>query len=243
MRLNLFCGEAFTQEMAQQWSDCLPNARIENVYGPTEATIWCTAYPWNEQQSSAEAFNGIVSIGRPVPGSGAVVVDESGMVCAAGEKGELVLSGPQVMDGYWKDTKKTGEVMIEVSVEGQREKAYRSGDIAFVNEYGNLIYCGRLDSQVKIDGHRVELGEIEHCARNCIGNSMAAVILRREADGQNSLHLFVAGDGIDAKALMQRLENELPSYMRPGDIHVLKELPVNLNGKIDRLTLANMLNN
>ena len=241
MRLNLFCGEALTQDMAAQWAGCLPNARIENVYGPTEATIWCTAYAWEDERSAEESVNGVVPIGRPVPGSGAVVVDEAGKVCAPGEKGELVLYGPQVMTGYWKNPRKTAEVFIDVDVDGTRQRAYRSGDIALVNEQGNLIYCGRLDSQVKIDGHRVELGEIEHYARQYIGGSRAAVVLTTDPAGQGELHLFVAGDDVDVDGLNSNLEQNLPVYMRPRKINVLDDLPVNLNGKIDRIALAAMI--
>jgi amino acid adenylation domain-containing protein len=238
MRLNLFCGEALTQEMARQWAGCLPNARIENVYGPTEATIWCTAYPWDADTSAVESVNGIVPIGRPVAGSGAVVVDESGALCAAGDKGELVLYGPQVMSGYWQNPAKTAEVFIDIEVDGASHRAYRSGDIPFINDNGNLIYCGRLDSQVKIDGHRVELGEIEHHARHFIGNSRAAVVLTSDPAGKAVLHLFVAAADIDRGELDAYLEKHLPAYMRPKNIKVLDDLPVNLNGKIDRIALA-----
>jgi acyl-coenzyme A synthetase/AMP-(fatty) acid ligase len=107
-----------------------------------------------------------------------------------------------------------------------------------VNEHGNLIYCGRMDSQVKIDGHRVELGEIEHCARAYIGSSRAAVVLTGDPATKPIVHLFVAGDNIDEGGLYSHLSGELPAYMRPGAITVLDDLPVNLNGKIDRLALA-----
>ena len=238
MRLNLFCGEALTQEMTKQWSRCIPNSRIENVYGPTEATIWCTSYTWEEERSAVESVNDVVPIGRPVPGSDAVVIDADGSICDDGEKGELVLMGPQVMSGYWQNPEKTEEAFVEISVGNERSKAYRSGDIAFVNEHGNLIYCGRMDSQVKIDGHRVELGEIEHCARAYIGSSRAAVVLTGDPATKPIVHLFVAGDNIDEGGLYSHLSGELPAYMRPGAITVLDDLPVNLNGKIDRLALA-----
>jgi amino acid adenylation domain-containing protein len=241
MRLNLFCGEALIHDMVSQWSKCVPNSRIENVYGPTEATIWFTYYEWEEARSAEESVNGIVPIGQPMPGCETAIVDDSGGGCAPGERGELTLIGPQVMSGYWQNQEKTAKAFIDVELDEGRSRAYRSGDIAFVNERGNIIYCGRLDSQVKIDGHRVELGEIEHCARDCIGSSKAAVILTEEPGGQATLHLFIAGQNVDIDALQQRLEGDLPAYMRPKHIRVLDDLPVNLNGKIDRPALAELL--
>jgi acyl-coenzyme A synthetase/AMP-(fatty) acid ligase len=176
-----------------------------------------------------------------MPGCETAIVDDSGGGCAPGERGELTLIGPQVMSGYWQNQEKTAKAFIDVELDEGRSRAYRSGDIAFVNERGNIIYCGRLDSQVKIDGHRVELGEIEHCARDCIGSSKAAVILTEEPGGQATLHLFIAGQNVDIDALQQRLEEDLPAYMRPKHIRVLDDLPVNLNGKIDRPALAELL--
>jgi amino acid adenylation domain-containing protein len=243
LRLNFFCGEALTHEMTKQWSSCIPNARIENVYGPTEATIWCTWYSWTEQQSAAESVNDIVPIGRPVPGSETIVIDAKDSPCRPGEKGELVLIGPQVMSGYWQNPEKTAEAFVDLVIDGEQLRAYRSGDIAFVNELDNLIYCGRMDSQVKIDGHRVELGEIEHSARRLIGSSKAAVVLRKDSSGQPVIFLFVAGNNIDASELDSQLRSELPVYMRPREIVILDDLPVNLNGKIDRLALASMIEN
>lgn len=241
MRLNLFCGEALTHDMTRQWSACIPNGRIENVYGPTEATIWCTSYPWAEERSAAESVNDIVPIGRPVPGSDAMVIGTDNRACKGGEKGELVLLGPQVMSGYWQNPEKTTEAFVDVVADGEHQRAYRSGDIAFVNEHGNLIYCGRMDSQVKIDGHRVELGEIEHSARQFIGSSKAAVVLKRDSADQAIIHLFVAGDNLDMDSLRSYLNDELPAYMCPREIRILDDLPVNLNGKIDRLALADMI--
>jgi acyl-coenzyme A synthetase/AMP-(fatty) acid ligase len=176
-----------------------------------------------------------------MPGCTTAIVNSDGNPCETGERGELALIGPQVMAGYWKDPKKTSTDFLDVMVGDRMQRAYRSGDIAFVNEREQIIYCGRLDSQVKIDGHRVELGEIEHCARRFLGSPKAAVVLAADPGGQSVLHLFIAAECVDINELQRHLQSEMPAYMCPRHIRLLDDLPVNLNGKIDRKALANMI--
>lgn len=240
LRLSLFCGEALLHDLVKEWAACIPNGRIENVYGPTEATIFCTTYPWSNDASASEQVNGIVPIGKPVPGTTVAVVDNDGNLCQDGKKGELCLLGDQVMSGYWCDSEKTSGAFIEIDLAGKRRHAYRTGDIAYVNDRGNLVYCGRSDSQVKIDGHRVELGEIEHYARQFIGDSNAAVIVRQDAAGKPNLDLFVATGNLDKEKLESHLRTCLPAYMIPRRVVVLNKLPLNLNGKIDRVALGKL---
>lgn len=240
LRLSQFCGEALMQEMVAAWSHCVPNAVIENVYGPTEATIYCTRYSWERAQAEAESVNGIVPIGTALPRTTTIVVDSDGRPCADGERGELCLAGDQVMSGYWNDPGRTGEAFVEVPAGGRTLRAYRTGDIAYRNADGNLVYCGRKDSQVKIDGHRVELGEIEHFARKFIDSSAAAVIVRNDVSGVGRLRLYVGGDNIERSELARYLKDNLPAYMQPASITVLPDLPLNLNGKIDRPALARL---
>lgn len=240
LRLSLFCGEALMHDIVAEWSDCIPNGRIENVYGPTEATIFCTTYPWQASSSVAEQVNGIVPIGKQMPGTTTVVVRDDGKICNAGEKGELCLFGGQVMSGYWRDAQKTEQAFVDVAINGSLHRAYRTGDISFVNDRGNLIYCGRKDSQVKIDGHRIELGEIEHFACKFIGSSKAAVIVKSDVPGQDYLELFVAADDLDRETLEEFLRSKLPDYMSPRRVCVLPDLPLNRNGKIDRVALLKL---
>src|SRR5690606_38242231 len=240
LRLSQFCGEALMQDLATEWSQCVPNARIENVYGPTEATIFCTRYEWEQARAEAEAANGIVPIGTAMPGTETYVVDDTGSQSPTGERGELCLAGDQVMQGYWNDPAKTAESFLTLSSNGKDTAAYRTGDVVYVNENGNLVYCGRKDSQVKIDGHRVELGEVEHFAHLYPGAASAAAVLIRDASGIERLKLFVAGQDIDLGGLESYLKANLAEYMWPAEIAILPELPLNLNGKIDRPALARL---
>ncbi|MBA3562404.1 MAG: amino acid adenylation domain-containing protein [Gammaproteobacteria bacterium] len=237
LRHSQFCGEALPQGLVEGWSKCVPNARIQNVYGPTEATIYCLVYDWEAESARAEAVNGIVAIGRPMPDVSAYVVDEGNVPVAQGEMGELCLQGPQVTDHYWRDPEKTAAAFVDIEgVTGG--KAYRTGDICFVNAANKFIYCGRADFQVKIDGHRVELGEIEHHAREFAGRAQAAVIAVPNKEGTSGLHLFIEDYEDVGDALAEYLQRKLPAYMQPRVIQSIDHMPLNLNGKIDRQALA-----
>lgn len=236
LRLSQFCGEALPQRLVERWTKCVPNARIQNVYGPTEATIFCLEYDWHEKQAREEAANGVVAIGSPLPRMRAFVIGDDRAPVAQGERGELCLHGAQVTDGYWRDPDKTVQAFVDLEGVALDGRAYRTGDICFVNERGNFVYCGRADSQVKIDGHRVELGEIEHHAREFTGRAQVAAIAFR-SDGVDHLHLFVEGFAGPDAGLSHHLEQKLPPYMQPRRIHALERIPLNANGKIDRKAL------
>lgn len=238
MRISLFCGEALPDSLVQKWSLAAPNSTIENVYGPTEATIFCLRYEWDPGISPQKAINGIVPIGRPLPGTGAFLVDSNGgRIEGTGEKGELCLTGAQLASGYWQDEEKTA-MAFELTEDGER--AYRTGDLCAVDNEGDFLYFGRLDSQVKVDGHRVELGEIEYHVRKTLGRSDIAVVVLVER-GRNYLHLALEMPEIDFGELTRTLGTDLPEYMIPHHVEYVDRLPVNLSGKIDRPKLKEML--
>ena len=241
LRHSLFCGEALPQSLVEGWSRCVPNARIRNVYGPTEATIFCSSYDWSEDVSAREAYQGVVPIGKMYPGMEARLVGVDGLEVEKGEQGELCVAGDQVMTGYFQDEERTAEAFIELDAGDEIGRFYRTGDLCFRNEKGDLVYCGRLDSQVKVQGHRVELGEIEHFAREHVGHSFVAAILPQAGAAAESIALFVQGDEEDLEGLREFLAEKLPIYMVPREIRAVEEMPLNLNGKIDRLVLRRLL--
>jgi non-ribosomal peptide synthetase component F len=106
LRLSLFCGEALPLEVVRDWSTAAPNSRIENIYGPTELTIGCTAYRWDNVTSPPYCEHGIVPIGEPFEDMEALIVDEELREVEAGEEGELIMTGPQLSQGYWRDEEK-----------------------------------------------------------------------------------------------------------------------------------------
>jgi amino acid adenylation domain-containing protein len=238
LRYSLFVGEALPESIAMAWRICAPQARLQNLYGPTEATVVCFLFELNESLSPSDVDNGIVSIGRPFPDMQAFVVDEHGVEVSVGERGELCIAGSQVTDRYWQDEDKTAAAFFR----HDNQPAYRTGDICYLNDRDNFVYCGRRDHQIKIDGYRVELGEIEHHARVAAKGANAAVIASPTADGSVSLTLFLENPAVDDSEIMAYLSRKLPAYMLPKRIAALADLPLNVNGKIDRGALAVRVN-
>ena len=236
LRISLFCGEALQHDLTARWAKCVPNASIRNVYGPTEATIFCSEFDWVEHESEHQSFNGVVPIGRAMSGMDLKIVDTHGEVVDSVEQGELYLLGEQVAAEYWNDPERTASAFVELEVEGQRLPAYRTGDIAFVNDQGNFVYCGRVDAQIQIDGHRVELGEVEHCAREHVQRAAVASSVQA-SDGRQEFVLFVETDEDLSTSLAEYIRSELPPYFMPRAIVCVERFPLNLSGKVDRKAL------
>ncbi|MFE2309464.1 amino acid adenylation domain-containing protein, partial [Streptomyces sp. NPDC059411] len=162
LRWSLFCGEALPAATAQAWQDAASGSVVENLYGPTEATIACLVHRWDPKTSPAGVVNGVVSIGSPYPGMAAAVLAEDGSPVPNGETGELCLSGHQVFEGYLNAPEQTGGAFhITPSAYGPDHRWYRTGDLVRRLDSGEYGYVGRLDTQVKILGHRIEMGEVE----------------------------------------------------------------------------------
>jgi D-alanine--poly(phosphoribitol) ligase subunit 1 len=237
LRYSLFCGEALYKETITEWAKCVPGAVIENVYGPTEATIFCMTYPITNLQEIAD-YHGIVSIGKPMDGMDAVVTGENNTVLADGDKGELCLHGRQLTENYLNAGKNAGPFFIL-----DDKKYYHTGDIAYKNEDGDFMYCGRVDNQVKIQGFRVELSEIEYHLRNSPGNPNVVAIAIESFNGMNQVDIVFEGEPINTDKIINELKTKLPSYMLPSGIHFVPLFPLNTNGKTDRKALEKIINN
>jgi amino acid adenylation domain-containing protein len=232
MRYSLFCGEALYHETLCSWAQCVPRAKIENLYGPTEATIFCLRYEWQRGESPHPQGKGIVPIGRPMEGMDAFIINDSSMDA----EGDLCLSGEQVTLGYWNNPSKTAEV-FGTTKNGQ--KFYRTGDLCKIDHAGNFLYLGRIDNQVKIDGHRVELEEIEFHARVFCGDNQVIAAVHTSEAGFHSILLFIESAKALGKGLEGHLKKHLPDYMIPKEIITVNLFPLNSNGKIDRKALIN----
>jgi D-alanine--poly(phosphoribitol) ligase subunit 1 len=232
LRYSLFCGEALYHETLSSWAQCVPNAKIENLYGPTEATIFCLRYEWQRGESPHPQGKGIVPIGRPMQGMDAFVVNENSL----DEEGELCLHGGQVTLGYWNHPSKTAEVFGTTE---NGTKFYRTGDLCKVDQAGNFLYLGRIDNQVKIDGHRVELEEIEFHARVFCGDKQVVAAVNTSEAGFQSILLFIESEQDLKNGLEEHLKKHLPDYMIPKEIIIESLFPLNSNGKIDRKALTN----
>ena len=241
LRLSLFCGEALPVEIVRQWALAAPNSAIENLYGPTELAIACTAYRWDGTNSPAECEHGIVPIGEPFDDMETVIVDEELREVEDGAAGELLMTGPQLTLGYWQDEERTRKAFV--TVPGRRGIYYKTGDrVRRAAADKPLVYLGRLDSQIKVLGHRVELGEVESAVREASGlDGAVAFGWPMTASGAEAIEVFLQTDDFDIKPLFQDLKRKLPPYMVPRNIRLLSHLPLNANGKFDRGALLKKL--
>ncbi len=242
LRHSLFGGEALPLEVARSWAQAASNSAVENLYGPTEVLCTCLRYRWDPERSPEECEQGVVPIGYPNAGMTTRVVDEGLREVAAGESGELLLSGPQVTLGYWRDPERTAASFI--TLPGEDVIFYRTGDrVRRPHDHGPILYLGRLDRQLQIHGHRVELGEVEAALREASGvDSVLAVGWPRGASGAaGGVEAFLGTVGADPELLRRKLAARLPDYMVPRRLHFLPELPLTHHGKIDQFALFKLL--
>jgi len=242
MRYSLFCGEALFEDLISEWAECVPNAHIQNVYGPTEATNFCLTYDWNKDKQQNKIYNGVICIGKSMKNMEAMVVDEDNQQVQIGEKGELCLAGKQLTSGYLKNLQKNSSAFFNYNDKGIIKVFYKTGDIAFKDIEGDFFYCGRKDYQIKIHGYRIELGEIEYHARQLISPSNAAAVAFQNESGITKIHLFIESSNDIAKKLSDYLKTKIPQYMQPSKITSLVNFPLNSNGKVDRKALLNFIN-
>ncbi|WP_369261758.1 amino acid adenylation domain-containing protein [Streptomyces sp. R35] len=231
LRWSLFCGEALPRASAEAWQAAAPGSVVENLYGPTELTIACSVHRWEPATSPAECVHDNVPIGQLYPGLHGLIVDQELAPVAPGETGELCVAGPQTTPGYWQAPHLTAERFFEHA----GRTYYRTGDL--VRRQGDGLVClGRNDQQVKVGGHRVELGEIEAVLRRHGCTDAVCLMWPDEA----TITAVVTGAD-DLSALSDAAAAALPVYMVPKSVHTVDELPVNANGKVDRGALRQWL--
>lgn len=237
LRYSLFCGEALHADLAAAWAACASNATIMNVYGPTEHTIYCTHTTYQRGGPNKE-HHGVWSIGRAMQGSLLVVRDENGGLHERDAEGELCLSGLQLTPGYWNDPQRTAEAFFHAERSGHEVRFYRTGDLCRIDADGDILYMGRLDQQVKVQGYRVELAEIEHYAQQFLNGPRAVALAVVNATGNTEIGLVVETDGeVATLELTGHLRHRLPAYMVPTLIKRVPAFPLNVNGKTDRKAL------
>ncbi|WP_411104864.1 amino acid adenylation domain-containing protein [Streptomyces sp. cmx-4-9] len=239
LRYAAFAGEPLTLQQARSFAAAAPGACLENLYGPTELTVTCTGYRLPADPAHwPRTANGTVPIGTAHPGAEALVVDAQMQPAA---EGELLVRGPQRFPGYLDPADDHGRFAAGEPGTGPAPREgepvterhwYRTGDRVARTADG-LVHLGRLDSQVKISGYRVELGEVEEALRARPGVVDAVVVARTDRPAP-VLQAVYTGDVGDPAPLQEALHEELPAYMVPRTLLRLPELPRNLNGKTDR---------
>jgi amino acid adenylation domain-containing protein len=241
LRVSLFCGEPLSATYAQLWQAAAPSSIVENLYGPTEATISISHYRWDPAHSPGECLNGIVPLGWIFPGQRFRVTDAHGRPVRAGESGELCLSGPQIGSGYWNNPLASGQRFARLP--DDPDVWYRTGDVVKQDSRDCLYFLGRIDHQVKIRGHRVELQEIEAVLRDaCRTEQVVSLAWPVQNGSAHGVVAFVSGLAvIDQDRVIATCRRILPDYMVPKNIYLLDAMPLTPNGKIDRRRLEHLL--
>ncbi|MGW5352047.1 amino acid adenylation domain-containing protein [Streptomyces sp. NPDC004031] len=243
LRWSVFGGEALPLAAAREWKAAAPASRIEVLYGPTELTISCTSYELPADPADwPRTPNGTAPIGTIHRDLDFVLLDEDG---SPADSGELCVRGDLRFPGYQDPGNNAGRFLTpdqEPFTGGELTGRhwYRTGDRVAVQD-GVLVHLGRIDHQVKVRGHRIELGEVEEVLRRQPGVREAVVLALPTEDGEPELHAAVTGAGLGSDALFAGLTGQLPPYMLPRRISVLDSLPLNTNGKIDRRALGAVL--
>src|ERR1700677_5160083 len=236
----VLAGEALTAHAVTAIRGALPGARIRNIYGPTEATVYATAWQAGETDGNAPP------IGRPVWNTQAHVLDDGLRPVPPGVTGELYLAGTQLARGYLNRPGLTAERFIACPFGLPGQRMYRTGDLARWTVQGEgeaggqLEYLGRVDDQVKVRGFRIELGEIETVLANAAGVAQAVVIVREDRPGEGRLVAYAVpapGTQPDPAALRAATARALPDYMVPAAIVILDRLPLTTSGELDRRAL------
>ena len=237
MKTCILTAEACPVDLMEDWYKCAPNVRIYDFYGPTEATVYCTCYKLSKDETNL-SLNGIVSIGKPLKNVKAIIIDENNIVVDGQEKGELCVAGRQVTCGYWNNKEKN-EASFFVY---ESERYYRTGDLCYYDVTGNIMYSGRIDQQAKIQGYRVELGEIEYHVREFYGREKRAIAVAfLNAQGLTEIAMFIESIKEDTNALTAYLEKKIPQYMIPSRYIYVESFPLNKSEKIDRVALKELI--
>jgi D-alanine--poly(phosphoribitol) ligase subunit 1 len=240
MRYNILTAEACPYDLLVEWSECIPNSEIYDFYGPTEATVYCT-YDKFSRKGSNKVIDGMMSIGKPMNGIKVAIIDENCKVLDYNQNGELCLSGDQVSPGYWGNETKNSECFFNLEIGGLIERYYKTGDLCSIDENGYITLYGRLDNQVKIQGYRVELGEIEYHVRECLPGIANVAMAYENSSGNKQIALFVENEPFEIDLLLKYLGSKMPNYMIPSLVKFIPVFPLNYSSKIDRQRLKTFL--
>jgi amino acid adenylation domain-containing protein len=228
----LFAGEVMPNKHLNYWRNHLPDCLYANLYGPTEITVDCTYYIVDRKFTDDEPL----PIGKPCRNSGVLILTADNRLAETNEQGELCVRGSSLAMGYYNDPEKTAKAFIQNPLNTHYpEIIYRTGDIVYRNERNEIMYVGRKDFQIKHNGYRIELGEIENAA---LGTGLVKTVCVVYDNTQKEIGMFYQGEEeLNLGEFRKRMLQFVPKYMTPTKYYRLDEMPLNANGKIDRLKL------
>jgi len=232
IRYFQFGGETLTEELVSEFRRCVPNAEIANIYGPTETTVTSMVYkcPAGEQPKSK---NGSVSIGKPIGENKCMVINDNGVPGA--DEGELLIAGPQVMNGYYM-AESTASFYVQEE-NGRIVRYYCTGDKVVRDDEGFFYFLGRMNNQVKIGGYRIDLHEVEKAFTAMFGSAGFVAVAPETNPGTRKLVVFTTESAGNETQMKKRINESYPGYFIPDRVVHIDSLPLNLAGKTDRKKL------
>lgn len=240
LKACILTAEACPLNLMEDWYNCATNTDIYDFYGPTECTVYCTYYKLTKGGKN-KTLNGIISIGKPLANCIGLILDEKGNELPAGEKGELCIAGDQVTKGYWKNEEKNASSFFYKDVNGVNMRFYHTGDLCYKDEDGDIMYSGRLDHQAKIQGFRVEMGEIEWHAREFLGEKNVVCMAFDNKEGLTEIAMFIEAEEFNPDGMIAYMRTKMPSYMIPTRLFYVPVFPLNANDKTDKVKLKAMI--
>ena len=233
LRRIFFAGEVFPTKQLNMWRQSLQNAQFVNLYGPIEITVDCTYFILNRNFED----DAPIPIGVPCANSDVFILTDSNMIAEQGEIGELCVRGSSLALGYYNNPKQTVMSFVQNPLNNAYpEIVYRTGDLVHTNELGEIMFDGRKDFQIKHQGYRIELAEIENAVQ-AVPEIRNACVLYHKAKKAIVL-VFETSSDVTSKQIRNTLQSKLPKYMLPTEFVQLDEMPRNPNGKIDRQLLG-----
>lgn len=227
----LFAGEVMPNKQLNIWRRALPDSTYTNMYGPTETNV-CTYYIVDRDFADSDPL----PIGKACENLRVVILNEDNKLCKEGEEGEICISASGRSLEYWNAPELSAKAFVQNPLNTKYyDKIYRTGDIGYKAKDGNIMFMGRRDSQIKLRGNRIELGDVETAAVNMENTDSACALF--DAQKQEIVLFVESGAEIIPRRYRNELKNYLPPYMVPARIVVMKSFPHTPTGKIDRVKL------
>ncbi len=232
LKTVVFAGEVMPNKQLNIWRKALPQCVYSNLYGPTEITVDCTCYMVDREFADSEPL----PIGYERQNMRVLILRDDGTEAEIGETGELCVIGSQLALGYWNAPDETARAFTANPLnKAFYEELYHTGDLAYKEADGLIQYVGRKDSQIKLRGNRIEMGDIENAARTISGLTNACAVF--DTPNEQIVLFAETKENLNKRMVNLELGKQIPKYMLPGKVICMEEFPLNANRKIDRAAL------
>lgn len=227
----LFGGEVASKDHVSRFKKRYPNCALSNIYGPTECTTFALSYLIPDHYNHEAPL----PLGQPITNTCVAILSEKGMLCPMNVIGEICLGGTGLARGYLNQDALTHEKFIHNPyLELKTTRLYKTGDLGYYRNDGQIVFVGRVDSQIKLRGFRIELPEIERALRDLPGILDAVVLLQSPEQCLIAYLTVKSAFELTIKTIKQQLSYRLPNYMLPDGVLIMDAFPLNANGKVDK---------